>query len=505
MATGLSLHIGLNSVSSDYYEGWTGELRGCEPDAVDMEALAKSCGFASRVLLTKSASRHSVIEAIESASSRLLDGDIFFMSYSGHGAQVEDSNDDERDDDGRDDGLDETWCLFDGELIDDEIYYYLSKFKKGVRVLVLSDSCHSGTVTKDRMLARRRGASTTRYRAMPNAVAKATYAAHREFYDRIQSDERFANSRSRILAPTLLISGCQDNQLSADDDENGYFTGKLKNIWDDGLFEGNYDDFFRAIRDTMDPQQTPNMFWANGVDEGFLSERPFSISKETRRSEARPMVDKIYTIYTSFPDTWETLTAGSHLSREALISLNPHIATLEAFAAGIPIDVPQEMKKERTRSLLRSRSTRSPYQVAKDELLRGIAEYPGSADNPRIRLYHSTTSGGAAPDEVSWCSSFVNFCVEQAGMQGTDSKAARSWHNNNGWGHSVPSSEWREGDIIVFWRGGDRPQDGWMGHVGFLVDWQGSRPEVLGGNQGDKVSIATPYGFDHILSVRRGG
>lgn len=496
MAIGLSIHIGLNSVDPDHYQGWAGELIACEADAIDMQNLAEKCGFDPQVMLTNSASRRSLIAALEDAAARLGDGDIFLLSFSGHGAQTEDRNKDESED-----GLDETWCLFDGQLIDDELYYLLSKFTRGVRVIVLSDSCHSGTVTKDRILKRRRDPSAVRYRAMPNSVAKATYEAHREFYDKIQSDKRFADARSRIVASTLLISGCQDNQLSADGERNGYFTENLLRVWNKGLFEGNYDDFYRAIKNAMNPDQTPNMFWANGVDEEFISQTPFSVLEKKSNGEGTPMINRIYTIYTSSSDTWETLAESSGLSRGELISLNPHIEMLEAFSPGIPIDVPEAMKKERTRAQLRFRSKRTPYQVAREELLRGVAEYPGPADNPRIRLYHSTTSGGAAPDEVSWCSSFVNFCVEQAGMIGTDSKAARSWHNN-GWGHAVPSSEWQEGDIIVFWRG---EKQGWMGHVGFLVDWQGSAPEVLGGNQGNRVSIQMPYSFSHILSVRRAG
>lgn len=37
------------------------------------------------------------------------------------------------------DKKDETWCLYDGELIDDELFNELARFAEGVRVLVLSD------------------------------------------------------------------------------------------------------------------------------------------------------------------------------------------------------------------------------------------------------------------------------------------------------------------------------------------------------------------------------
>ena len=65
------------------------------------------------------------------------------LSDSGHGGQVPDKNDDEPD------AQDETWCLYDGELLDDETYSLLSELSEGVRILVFSDSCHSGTSIKD--------------------------------------------------------------------------------------------------------------------------------------------------------------------------------------------------------------------------------------------------------------------------------------------------------------------------------------------------------------------
>jgi uncharacterized protein (TIGR02594 family) len=149
-------------------------------------------------------------------------------------------------------------------------------------------------------------------------------------------------------------------------------------------------------------------------------------------------------------------------------------------------------------SFLAAPDAAAPYATARAELLLNISEDPRAGrDHPRIRLYHSTTSGGAEPDEVSWCSSFVNFCVERAGLIGTDSKAARSWLR---WGAPVDRSDWREGDIIVFWR---VSPDSWKGHVGFLVDWAGERPLILGGNQSDRLSIASPYPFTSILAVRR--
>lgn len=61
---------------------------------------------------------------------------------------------------------------------------------------------------------------------------------------------------------------------------------------------------------------------------------------------------------------------------------------------------------------------------------RGVKEKPGAADNPRIVEYLKSTNLGSPQnknDETAWCSAFVNWCVEQAGFDGTDSALARHW------------------------------------------------------------------------------
>ena len=48
----------------------------------------------------------------------------------------------------KNDQLDETWCLYDCMLVDDELCAMSSRFSVSVRIFVLSDICYSGTVTK---------------------------------------------------------------------------------------------------------------------------------------------------------------------------------------------------------------------------------------------------------------------------------------------------------------------------------------------------------------------
>jgi metacaspase-1 len=119
MPKGIALTIGLNAVDPGHYAGWSGELNACEADAEDMASIAKTRHFTVSTLLTKSATRAAVKDGVKKAAAELASGDIFMVSYSGHGGQIPDRNRDEPD------AMDETWCLYDGEMLDDELFAYL--------------------------------------------------------------------------------------------------------------------------------------------------------------------------------------------------------------------------------------------------------------------------------------------------------------------------------------------------------------------------------------------
>src|SRR5215207_9736060 len=204
MPKGLSIHLGLNTVDFRHYDGWDGLLQACEADANDMAKLAKSLGYAgTTVLLSKNGTVAKFAKAMDEAAKKLVAGDILFLSYSGHGGQVPD-----RDGDDDADGLDETWCLWDRQLVDDELYGLFGKFAKGVRIVLLSDSCHSGTVARNAELsgqtlgdlAARLAASANQlpqvksgalkpfggYRLAPRQITFAAYARNRALYEQLQ-------------------------------------------------------------------------------------------------------------------------------------------------------------------------------------------------------------------------------------------------------------------------------------------------------------------------------
>jgi hypothetical protein len=288
---GRSIHVGLNAVDPRHYEGWTGDLLACEADATDMAAIAKSAGMQSTLFLTKKAKRRNVLSAVRAGAKALRAGDLLFLTYSGHGGQVPDVSGEESD------KLDETWCLYDGELIDDEVFLELSRFAADVRILVLSDSCHSGTVTRARLPEG--GTTGGRSKMMPPAVAMRTYREHQAFYDKLQKDVVKASGRASVPDPdtalarvvvsrrltaiandtkasVILISGCQDNQTSLDGDHNGAFTEQLLRVWDHAKFKGNYAQFYAAIKARMPRTQVPNLF-TMGPAGKFLAQAPFRV------------------------------------------------------------------------------------------------------------------------------------------------------------------------------------------------------------------------------------
>lgn len=282
MANGAAICIGLNQVDPKHYQGWDGQLQACENDANDLAALAKSRGFAAKTLLTRDATRAAVLEALSGSAKTLVAGDLLLLTYSGHGGQTPDLNGDE------DDVQDETWCLFDGQLIDDELYAALSAFAAGVRVFALSDSCHSGTVLKlnfdkvtheaSSVLAGPDGRRVLPYavREMPVDTAQRTYWANKGFYDPILKADT-ATAKEQVKASALLISGCQDDENSSDGTFNGLFTANLLRTWNGGRFKGTYPDFHQAILKRMPPNQRPNYFTLGPRNPKFEGSVPFSI------------------------------------------------------------------------------------------------------------------------------------------------------------------------------------------------------------------------------------
>lgn len=96
-----------------------------------------------------------------------------------------------------------------------------------------------------------------------------------------------------------------------------------------------------------------------------------------------------------------------------------------------------------------------------------------------------------------WCACWVGVVLEETGYPSTKKANARSYLS---WGQEVSKDDYKEGDIVVFWRG--TRNDGTTGHVGFLLSSGENTVTILGGNQSDEVKIQK-FAKTKILGVRR--
>lgn len=121
-------------------------LSGCVNDAHDWGAALTARGFLVEYLLDGAATMQGIKERVNNLVTRAKWGDRIVWQYSGHGTYRPDDNGDEPD------KQDEAICPVDydrvGMLYDDEIGAILGRARYGVRVLQISDSCFSGSVSR---------------------------------------------------------------------------------------------------------------------------------------------------------------------------------------------------------------------------------------------------------------------------------------------------------------------------------------------------------------------
>jgi len=259
---GLALGVGLNRVDPGHYDGWDGELGGSENDAVDMMSLAQRNGFTTRLLKSQQCTRNGVIQSIADAANGLNAGDIFFFFYSGHGGRLPDLNGDEPNPFAERPGgtpteqpptappvgeewptdfatpKDATYCLYDAMLIDDEFFDLLCKFKRGVRVVVLTDCCHSQSLYRVQRIdgpeppvpPAVRNLRLGNPRSANRGALKNTFTKNRAFYEPLLRRQGIGNVRTDLQASVLFLSACGELETALDGVPNGLFTSVVKSV-----------------------------------------------------------------------------------------------------------------------------------------------------------------------------------------------------------------------------------------------------------------------------------
>ena len=211
-STRYALCIGIND-----YPGTGNDLKGCVNDAMDWADALVDRSYQVKVLLNSAATKAAIVRQIAEIVAVAKRGDRFVLTFSCHGTWVPDKDGDEAD------GRDEALVPYDfrdyakgGLLKDDELQALLEPaISKGVRVVILSDSCHSGSVSRWVMSSKK----------APRFLSPSNFLPPSELPAAVRAQHSRATSPPRTGA--VLISGCADKEVSYDVQEgrpHGAFT-----------------------------------------------------------------------------------------------------------------------------------------------------------------------------------------------------------------------------------------------------------------------------------------
>ena len=239
-------------------------LAGAVNDARDIANAIESRGGEVTVLLNRHASRERIMREFDMIASRLKSGDSLVISYAGHGVQLPEAlAGDETD------GMDETFILygfemngpgFNERIRDNDIAEMLSRIPQDVGVLVVADSCHSGTMT--RAVDPRGSLGRTRFVAVSGETAEDTLPKPEARTRSFEADD-FPN--------VVFANAARDDQQTPEVNIDGAYRGALS--WSvaralDGQADGgdgatSLDDFrnyvIEQVRALSGTRQTPGV------------------------------------------------------------------------------------------------------------------------------------------------------------------------------------------------------------------------------------------------------
>jgi hypothetical protein len=269
MSRGIAIHIGVNQPRSN------GQCRlsESEANAWKMAELSHQAGYgAIHLLRGADATRDAVRRLLSDAARALGSRDTLFVSFSGHGSRVPDTNEDERD------GEDETWCLHDADLVDDEVAEIWKTAAPRTRVLVVSESCFGGGIGRDgdEVLAASPGASP--------AVRPPVYRSAPVMRGVKQSSciSRAPAHADGIRASVLLMAGAAEGQTARE----GLYIRHLLELWQGGAFRDSFCALHWKLCERVRHEnhaQEPQIMMLGTPDPAFPLEMAFHLDRPVMR------------------------------------------------------------------------------------------------------------------------------------------------------------------------------------------------------------------------------
>ena len=257
MPIGRSLHVGINQVSPAFPNAT--RLDGPENDADRMRNLARDRGFQTDLIPPSDADRGNVIKKLLAMAEASHPGDIFLFTFAGHGTSRIMQPDLDRDE-----IEDQAILLYDRWFYDDEFKLTIwPAFRKGVRVLMVADSCFSGTVAS-KAKAKSNGLQK---RAISDEVREEHLKTYGEFYRQLM-----VPVYAPVEASILLLAACEDFDETPDGYPLGPFTAALLKVVNEQDPQ-NYTDLIEKIRKLVGPQ-VPQLFPFPRVDQEFGAQKP---------------------------------------------------------------------------------------------------------------------------------------------------------------------------------------------------------------------------------------
>ena len=207
-------------------------LRGCVNDVKNLQSvLTQYYGFGGSditTLLDGKATKKAIQGAIKQMLSASKKGDVALLHFSGHGSNVPDKDGDEAD------FRDEILCPHDLDwrdpLADDWLRAAFDKLRDGVSLTVIFDCCHSGTAT--RAVLPPDAPIVARYLPSPWDLVAAESGRRMRGAVRatVHGASRAARKKRDVVVtdiPEVLVTGCRDDQTSADARIGDGFNGAL--------------------------------------------------------------------------------------------------------------------------------------------------------------------------------------------------------------------------------------------------------------------------------------